>query len=283
MHLDIWTDRQHMLGKVPYEYYHYLDNEAPVVDFHQHPFYEIFFFLDGDVRYTIEGKTYALQPGDILLTNSLDVHRPVITPGKPYERVVLWLTSDFFQTIPVDEPSLIRCFSDAATKDYRLVRPTESQFVRLRGICDRISKAQNSTRLGHDALVYACVVEFLIRVCQCYYESDFALQDITENQTVNAVITYINEHIAGKLTLDQLSEQFFVSKFYLSRLFREYAGLSIYQYITKRRLSIARELLTQGYSVTDAYLECGYGDYSNFQKAFKRAFGKSPKEFTRQR
>lgn len=280
MHEDIWTERQHMLGKVPYEFYHYLDTEAPEVALHQHPFYEVFFFLDGDVRYTIEGKTYTLRPGDILLTNSLDVHRPVIQKGKPYDRVVLWLSKDFFQTLPVEEPLLITCFSDAATKDYRLVRPGESQFIRLRGICDRISKVQKSSKLGHEALEYAYILEFLIRVCQCYYEAgDTVLQDITENETVNAVIAYINENITGKLTLDMLSEQFFISKFYLSRLFREYAGLSIYGYIMKRRLSIARDLLTQGYSATDAYLQCGFGDYSNFQKAFKREFNKNPKEY----
>ena len=66
------------------------------VEFHEHPFYEIFFFLSGNVNYIIEGRTYQLRPGDILRTSSRDIHRPVITPGKPYERYVIWMEDDFF-------------------------------------------------------------------------------------------------------------------------------------------------------------------------------------------
>ena len=88
-----------MLGKSAFEFYHYLDSVPPKVEFHQHPFYELFFFLDGNVNYTIEGKTYKLRPGDILLTNSLDIHRPEIFPGKPYERIIVWLEDRFFEQL----------------------------------------------------------------------------------------------------------------------------------------------------------------------------------------
>lgn len=283
MHKDIWTDRQIMLGAVPFEFYHYLDSAPPQVAPHQHPFYEIFFFLGGNVTYTIEGKTYPLRPGDILLTNTQDIHRPNIFPGKPYERIVLWLSADFFQAIPGDAGALSTCFSDAATKDYRLIRPGESDLIRLRNICNRISGAQKSEKLGSDTLTYAYVLEFLIQICRCYYASGDAahISDITQDEKINGVIGYINEHISESLSLDQLAEAFFTSKFYLSRKFREYTGLSIYQYIIKRRLSIARDALIQGDTVTDAFLRCGFGDYSNFLKAFKREFGKTPKEFAK--
>ena len=282
MHKDIWTDRQHMLGKVPFEFFHFLDEEPPTVEFHRHPYYEVFFFLGGNVTYTIEGKTYKLRPGDLLLTNSLDVHRPTVSPGKPYERIVLWLSNDFFDAFPMPEDNLSSCFTDAATKDYRLIRPSASNFIRLRGICDHISKALTSPKLGSASLAYAYVLEFLVRVCRCYYEaSEPSPQDITENEKVNAVISYINDTITSELTLDTLANQFFISKFYLSRQFRQYAGISIYQYIIKRRLGIARDLLCKGSSVIDACMECGCGDYSNFLKAFKREFEKSPKEYAR--
>ena len=58
-------------------------------------FMKFFFFLSGDVDYIIEGKTYALRPGDILLTSCSDIHRPDIRPGKPYERIVIWLEENF--------------------------------------------------------------------------------------------------------------------------------------------------------------------------------------------
>ena len=235
MHKDIWTDRQIMLGDVPFEFYHYLDEVAPQVAFHQHPFYELFFFLSGNVSYSIEGKTYSLRPGDVLLTNSHDVHRPEILPGKPYERVVVWLSDDFFRIFSEDGEALMACFRDAATKDYRLLRPDEQSYLRLFRLCQRITQAQNSKELGAAALGYALVTEFLVEVCRCYYCAPIVSPgDVTENDRVNQVIGYINAHISEELTLENLSERFFVSKFYLSKQFRQYAGLSIYQYIMKK-------------------------------------------------
>ena len=79
---DTFTLRQTM-QRSDFECYHYLNPVPPVVDFHEHEFYEVFFFLSGDVNYIIEGRTYQLRPGDILLTDNRDIHKPDIRPGKP--------------------------------------------------------------------------------------------------------------------------------------------------------------------------------------------------------
>ena len=280
MHKDIWTDRQVMLGESAFEFYHYLDHVPPWVEFHQHPFYELFFFLGGNVNYTIEGKTYKLRPGDILLTNSLDIHRPEISPGKPYERVVLWLDDRFFDQLRAGGDDLASCFADAARKDYRRIRPNQTSFIHMWNLCAQISQAQKSSALGSYTLVYAYLFEFLVEVCRCYFHaSDLAREDVTENETVNSVLAYINQNIASPLSLDAIAERFFVSKFYLSRQFKQFTGMSIYQYIIKKRVTISRDLLRSGAPVTTACMECGFNDYSNYYKAFKREFGCSPSAF----
>lgn len=281
MHKDIWTDRQYMLDYNTFEFHHYLDEVPPKVEFHQHPFYELFFFLSGNVTYTIEGKTYRLRPGDLLLTNSHDVHRPEILPGKPYERVVIWISEDFLEgLLPVQGKDLSACFLDAATRNYRLVRPGENQIIRLKKLCDRISRAREEERLGSLTLQYAYLLEFLVETGRCYFENtDLPMADISENGKINDVIAYLNAHITEEICLDALERQFYLSKFYLSRQFRRYTGISIYQYVIKKRLTIARDLLRSGDTVTQAYTKCGFGDYSNFLKAFKREFGCSPKEY----
>ncbi len=155
MNKDIWTDRQIMLGESAFEFYHYLDDIPPKVEFHQHPFYELFFFLSGDVNYTIEGKTYKLRPGDILLTNSLDIHRPEIGSDKPYERIVIWLEDRFFEQLRAGGDDLASCFADAARKDYRRIRPDQSSLIRMQNLCTHISREQKNRALGSSTLVYA--------------------------------------------------------------------------------------------------------------------------------
>lgn len=280
MNKDIWTDRQVMLEESAFEFYHYLDDPPPQVDFHQHPFYELFIFLNGNVNYTIEGKTYKLRPGDILLTNSLDIHRPDILPGKPYERIVIWLEDNFFERIRVGNDDLSSCFADAARKDYRRVRPDQSSFIRIQTLCKQISQAQNSHALGSSTLVIVYLIELLVEVCRCYFDaSGLAKEDVTESEKINAILDYINQNITSVLTLDTIADQFYTSKFYLSKQFKQFTGMSMYQYIIKKRVTISRDMLRRGISVMDACMECGFNDYSNYLKAFKREFGRNPKEF----
>ena len=129
---------------------------------------------------------------------------------------------------------------------------------------------------------YACIMEILVLLSRAYYEiSDSARQDITENEQINQIVSYINNHLKENLSLDHLADQFYLSKYYLSHQFKQFTGLSLYQFIMKKRLTIARNMLMQGKTVTEAYSDCGFNDYSNFLKAFKREFGEKPSDFSK--
>ena len=83
--------RQHMLG-AKYEVYHYRDSRLDDVAVHHHDFYEVYFFLSGNVDYSIEGRNYRLLPGDVLLIGPMELHQPhIIQERQPYERMVLWM------------------------------------------------------------------------------------------------------------------------------------------------------------------------------------------------
>lgn len=264
-----------------FEFHHTYNETPPAVAFHQHPFYEIFFFLSGNVNYIIEGRTYSLRPGDVLLTGSLDIHRPDIRPGRPYERVVIWLANDFFGHLKdFYGEDLTDCFTDAALKGYRLIRPDSQRILLLKQLCTRIAEAKHSPETGSYALTSAYMTEFLVHVSRAYYNApDSIKDDVTENEKINQILLYINENLTDTLSLEHLSEHFYSSKYHLSRQFRQFTGLSLYQYIMKKRLIVARNLLLAGTPVMDACLQCGFGDYSNFLKAFKREFGKTPRAY----
>ena len=266
-----------------YEFHHSYNETPPTVEFHQHPFYEIFFFISGNVNYIIEGRSYKLRPGDILLTSNADIHRPEVRPGRPYERIVIWLADDFFDHLKrFSGEDFTACFTDAALKDYRLIRPDDGTLIRLRQLCEQMSDAKFSKKLGSAALTQAYLIEFLVRVCRAYYDTPESVKnDITEDEKVNQVIGYVNENLADSLSLDNLAGRFYISKFYLSRRFKQFTGLTIYQYIMKKRLITARNMLRAGTPVTVSCLQCGFNDYSNFLKAFKREFGENPSFYSK--
>ena len=92
------------------------------------------------------------------------------------------------------------------------------------------------------------------------------------------MISFIDEHLHLDLTLDYIADHFFISKFYLSRVFRRHMGITTHSYITRRRLFRARQLLYDGQSPSDVYRMCGYGDYSVFYRAFRERYGVSPRQ-----
>ena len=276
---DQFTMRQTM-NAADFEFYHYLDKEPPTVDFHHHNFYEVFFFISGNVNYTVEGRSYQLRPGDILLTTTRDIHRPEVSPGKPYERYVLWVNEGFFQQIQCGNDDLSACFVDAAQKQYRLIRPDGDMYVKLQKLCRRILSLQREDVFGSKTLLQTTVTDFLVFLNRAYFDTPSDIrQDVTENDAINQVVDYIENHLCEELTLDLLSSNFHLSKYHLDRQFKKYTGLTIYQFIIKKRLITAKAMICAGQSVTDACTLCGFGDYSNFLKAFKREFNHHPKDF----
>ncbi len=280
---DIFTQRQ-IMERPDFECYHYLDPVPPVVDFHEHAFYEIFFFLSGDVSYIIEGRTYQLRPGDILLTDNRDIHKPDIRPGKPYERFVIWIDPGFLSRANMFGLDLTRCFTDASEKKYKRIRPESNVLTHLRSICEKMLRNRDDAGFGSGTLSYVYLIEFLVYLNRAYFTTPEDIRrDVTENEKVNGVVAYINDHLADDLTLDRLAEACYISKSHLMHQFKTYTGLTLYQFIIKKRVTVARNMIHEGTPVTEACMRCGFNDYSNFLKAFKREFGRSPKEFMARR
>ena len=96
---------------------------------------------------------------------------------------------------------------------------------------------------------------------------------------VDDILAYINLNIGQPITVEQLAEHFFLSESYICRIFKQATGTTVGKYITARRISIAKAHLNEGASVNEAFEKSGFGDYSNFFKAFTKAVGVSPKKY----
>lgn len=102
--------RKYMISS-DYEVFHFLNSDIPLLYLHHHDFYEIYLFISGDITYLIEGKSYDIKPGDIILINTKELHQAVINSMKvPYERIVLWINKSFLQELSSQETDLTLCF-----------------------------------------------------------------------------------------------------------------------------------------------------------------------------
>lgn len=64
----------------------------------------------------------------------------------------------------------------------------------------------------------------------------------------------------------------------MMRLFKQETGYTLGQYITQKRLLLARELILSGVPSTQVCFDCGFRDYSTFSRSYKKLFQESPRE-----
>lgn len=103
-------DPRQQMHRPDYEVFHYQDPKMQEVPLHHHDFYEIYYFLGGSVEYLVEGRSYRLEPENILLISPRELHRPNVAPDEAYERIVLWISADYLGAIDAADGSLRRCF-----------------------------------------------------------------------------------------------------------------------------------------------------------------------------
>jgi AraC-like DNA-binding protein len=147
-----------------------------------------------------------------------------------------------------------------------------------------IHELSSENQFGQDLLDVSFFISLMI-----FLNEVFAKEDGSQLQTskkysrlyeqFNDILSYINQHLSEDLNITDLSAHFHLSSSYLRRIFKTETGTTINKYIVAQRISLAKSLLTEGYSVADACDKCGFRDYSNFLKTFTKLVGISPKKY----
>lgn len=272
--------RQHMVSHT-FEIYHYCDAYPNEVALHHHDFYEIYYFMNGSVNYIIEGRTYNLTPGDLLLISPSELHQPLfLTEKTVYERIVLWINKQFLEQFAGDEVSLTRCFDVSDPNHTNLLRLNAAQRQRMSGLLEKLLEENAASAYGRELMMNGLLIEFLVEMNRLHINGPAEVEPANRSvPLIDKVLDYINVHYSEPLTVESLAAHFFVSKYYLLHEFKQHVGTSVYHYIIQRRLIIARQMLAGGTAPSSVYQKCGFGDYANFYRAFKAAYHMSPKEY----
>ncbi len=274
----VFQQRQHMLLE-DYEIYHYKDSRELHVSLHFHDFYECYLLLNGNIRYQIDSASFTILPGDLLLIGPNQLHRPLFTQtDKPYERIVLWLSRSFVEKLSTPESDLTACFSAQRLSANRL---SQEQRESITHQLFSLLNATNAEQFGRDVLCRSLVTSLLVTLNRALAGRERALPrtDIRVSVLVKTVSSYLDAHLSEPISLDELSQTVFLSKYYLERVFRRETGVSIYQMLLQKRMILARNLMRDGLSLTQVAQKCGFSEYSGFYKAFKNEYGISPREY----
>lgn len=264
-----------------FHFFNLKDQRKNEFETHYHDFNKIIIFISGQVTYMIEGKSYTLKPWDILLVGKNDLHLPIISSTTPYERIILWLNPLFLEEHNKDNCNLLNCFQLATEKKLNLIRLNRMNITSLKQNLSDLEGAMQDKAFGSYILKNALFLQLMVKINRLFLETNFSesIEDIKYDPRIEDILSFINLNLHEDLSIDIISEKFYLNKYYLMHLFKQETGYTLHSYIQKKRVIRAAELLKNELQAGEVCSLCGFGDYSTFVRTFKKEFNLSPKQY----
>lgn len=241
---------------------------------HIHDCCEIFLCLSGGKNFLIDDKVYTIADGDLFVINQFEAHKVVPDSQNEFVRYVLHVHPDFLYSNSLGEANLASCFysSEKITK-------THLSKEELSKLTELFESLNNSYPYGDELFKKIRIIEILLETSKFFSTHQISTPKITNHKTIQMAIDYINNNYASPLDLETVAKNSFISSTQLSRLFNQYCGTTVTKYIISKRITEAKKCLSEGENVTDTAFLCGFNDYANFIRTFKKIVGVPPGKY----
>lgn len=255
--------------------FHLRSESGSSEDYHYHEFCKLLLLVKGQGSYYVDGQRYLLSPGDIVLIGSRSVHRPDLDQDKSYERIIIYVSPEYLQQMSTPDCQLLSLFSG---ENGHILRLKESRRKTVFSLATALERDLSQDAFGREILSQADLLHLLVELGRSFQDADTGLPQPStpENHRVLEIMEYLNQNLSEEIDIDRLADRFFISKFYMMRLFHKETGATIYTYLTQQRLIRARNLMNNGMRATEACYACGFRSYSSFTRAYGKHFGTTP-------
>lgn len=257
---------------------YHIDRHPCRINAHDHLAHELIFVVSGAARYTIGGVVHELQENSLLMVGRLERHSIEIT-RTPYRRIFMLIDATYAQSV-LKNPRLMQSFANRP-EGYRQKLSFEPDYFQgLVGALDEIACEQIQRRPFHREAIAARFQQLMIGLYRVSHQDQKAAPLTDTQEQVLQVQQYIDLHAGDDLSLESLAGRFYLNPFTLSRTFHQLTGYTLSRYVSRLRLSMARDLLADtAMRVQDIALATGFGDPNTLIRQFRREEGITPLQY----
>ncbi|WP_046174554.1 AraC family transcriptional regulator [Domibacillus indicus] len=260
-------------------------------ELHTHAQYEIYCFHSGDCKYLIHNTIYDLQPGDIIIMDGLTAHRANPSLFTPYERSIVHFSPQWIEPV-LESLGMSEWLAPFKEMNNSLLRggegpEREAIYGGIKQIVHLTADHRTSNESEVEAELKLLAASILLHVFKLSKTANgkLVMPKSEKDLHVEKTAAYIQTHFKQKVTLDDISAALSISKFYLSRVFKEVTGITVMEYVMDCRLNQVKYELEMNPEkvLTNVAVEAGFESPAHFSRFFKKKVGMTPSEYRRQK
>lgn len=244
---------------------------------HSHDYYELVIFVEGEINYVCESSVYSPKRGDVIIIPPGKFHMSKLKGERThYKRHVFYLYPNAFDSVG-------SCLADVLLRADDAVLFSLSSKEKGEELLALAEKLSGALKRSDDPLSRALGFGYIIEIFCSLGRKDIRTRGDTETlpENILALKEYIDAHFAEIESVSEVSEHFFYSREYISRLFKKYYDTTVMDYIHELRVAKAKSLIGEGLQMIDVCYAVGYASLSTFIRTFRRATGMTPSEYRR--
>lgn len=253
--------------------FHAPEGQAHHKPLHQHPqTAEILLITEGQGRIIVNGKPYAVRSGMVVLYNAGDWHEELSNSRSSFKGLALCSSGEVMKGLPLGHVRPIHLAPIQKLKE----------FTKLLVLLTDLINENSSTHSNKQTTVQL-LQDLFLEILDRSLRPEICTAAPDQYQHIRMAQHFIEETCHTEMTLERLSAEIGLSKYYLARLFKEHLGVSPIQYAIQCRLRTAQQLLaTTSDPIADIAKQTGYKSETHFQQAFKKGIGATPGTFRKQ-
>lgn len=255
--------------------FYYSEKQNPDLSIHIHDCCEVLLCISGGKNFLINDKVYDVNEGDLFIINQFEAHKITFDPDKKFCRYVMQVHPEFLYSQSSAQTDLSHCFyTRGGDISHKLILSKEERET----LVSYIKRLEGEECYGDDIIKKITVTQMLILINSAFV-SQIGADKSSGSEAIKNAMDYINLNFSQQLSLQKIAENSYISVNQLCRLFNKYCGTTVAKYITSRRITEAKKLLSSGKNVTDTAMLCGFEDYANFIRVFKKHVGVTPGKY----